>query len=553
MSEIGDLIAILGEVDRALGSEDDGRRGQVAALVPPYRTSDTFRWYDSFLAATEADDLPSLDEAMGNLAQPTRYASMLPHRLLAVALAARVFPERFGPGGDEEELSLSALAIPGIVPGLAPVPTPPDDPPDTPGIGDRTIAAQARNLLEVLADPSELEQLEDWRELVAANRDLISDQLARLPSPCSTAVIERPGPGGGGAIAVLQTVLCVSGVTVSSLAGRFLQPANWVDCSPWWCSIDPAPSRPRRPGISRYLEVVALDCPRHVFEVAVFLDFATTVNSPTRAVLTYNLSPDQQGDVGGVRANGAVDVDRGTIEVREDGNHVRVTTTKRVRFTQLVDTAAIAAIACWVGYGDIAADLICDCAGGPADALDCRPAVLGYAPAEVGSPLAEAVDGWVALARSCADEAGAHARAVATSLDTGAYTPDTAARDASRTVALLAQGWAKVVTQSARAVQVIARPPRPADVVSRPFSFATAVADECTLALERPLRSPFGDEIQPGQVRIVPRVLASGEREFRLAIDSAEVEGSYYTGNVVATSAAAPLVVGHVPVDVVVP
>jgi hypothetical protein len=133
VSEIGDLIAILGEVDRALGDEEDSRRADVAALVEPYRASDSFRWSDAFLDATNSEAMPSLEEAIGNLAQPTR--------LLAVTLAARVLPERFGPGGDDEELSLRALANRRIIPGVDPLPTPPpDEPPDNPGLGDRTIA-----------------------------------------------------------------------------------------------------------------------------------------------------------------------------------------------------------------------------------------------------------------------------------------------------------------------------------------------------------------------------------------------------------------------------
>jgi hypothetical protein len=141
VSEIGDLIAILGEVDRALGDEEDSRRADVAALVEPYRASDSFRWSDAFLDATNSEAMPSLEEAIGNLAQPTRFASMLPRRLLAVTLAARVLPERFGPGGDDEELSLRALANRRIIPGVDPLPTPPpDEPPDNPGLGDRTIA-----------------------------------------------------------------------------------------------------------------------------------------------------------------------------------------------------------------------------------------------------------------------------------------------------------------------------------------------------------------------------------------------------------------------------
>jgi hypothetical protein len=554
VSEIGDLIAILGGVDRVLGDAQDRRREDVEALVPPYRRSDAFRWYDAFLEANENPPMPDLEEAMGNLARPTRFPSMLPRRLLAVALAARVFPE-FAPGGGNEDVSLRALTIPGITPG-DPLPTPPlHEPPDHPGL-DGPRARLAHDLLEILTNRDELPDVEHWHEFVVSHPDLISDQLARMGDLCTASVIDRPGPGGAGTIAVLETRLCIAGVSVADLAARFLRPASWPDCSPWWCSMTLAPTRPPHPGIDRYLEVVAVDCPSDVFKVAVFLDFATAVKSPTRAVLVYKLSTDQSGTVDGVSANGAVDVDGGAIDVVEDGNHVRVATTKRVRFTRPIDTDAIAAIACWVGYGDSATDLIFNCAGGSAQSVGCGPderTVSQERGVEVGAPLTAAVDGWVALARSCIDEAGTHARTVANRLDTGSYAPDTAASDAAKTGALVARSWAKLATQSLDALRAITRPPRLADLISREFALAAVASEDCELALEQPLRSPFNDEIGADDVGIVPPVLRRDEQTFRLAIDSAEVEGGYYSGTVVARTLTAPHDAGSVPVDVIVP
>jgi hypothetical protein len=159
---------------------------------------------------------------------------------------------------------------------------------------------------------------------------------------------------------------------------------------------------------------------------------------------------------------------------------------------------------------------------------------------EVGSRLTAAVEGWVALARSCTDEAGTHARAVANRLDTGSYAPDTAAIDAAKTGALVARSWAKLVTQSLDAVRAITRPRHLADLMSRPFALAAVASEDCELALREPLRSPFNDEIGAGDVGIVPPVLRRGEQSFRLAIDSAEVEGSYYSGTVVARTLTPP-------------
>jgi hypothetical protein len=167
--------------------------------------------------------------------------------------------------------------------------------------------------------------------------------------------------------------------------------------------------------------------------------------------------------------------------------------------------------------------------------------------------LTAAVEGWVDLARACAEEAGTHARTVATRLDAGSYGPDTAASDVAKTGALVARSWAKLATQSLAAVRAITRPPLLADVVSRTFSLAAVAPEDCELMLEQPLRSPFNDVIGAGDVSIVPSVLKQGQSTFQLAIHSAKVEGSYFTGTVVARTLTAPHEVGRVPVDVIVP
>jgi hypothetical protein len=362
MSEIGDLIGILGAVDRAVNEDEgDNRRSLVAGLVKAYRKGGRFGWYDRFVEREGQEVLPRIEEAMENLGRPTRFAGMLPRRVLAVALVARVFPELFGPDGEYAEASLRVLVIPGIVAGLPLVPTPPlDEPPDVPDLGDPSTRSQGEQLLRALADPNQLARIEDWRTFLDSTSHLVSSQLASLPTPCSTTVIEPP-TGPDEAIVVLQTSLCVGGVDLDGLSAGFLDPTNWPTCSPWWCEMLPAPGG--GPGLKRFLEVVAADCPNHVFEVAVFLDFATAIDTGTRKVVTYNKSPDQSGMVAGLRANDAVEVDRGVIDIRRERDHFRVETTKRIRFAQTIDADALAVIACVVGYGDVAADVICDCSG----------------------------------------------------------------------------------------------------------------------------------------------------------------------------------------------
>jgi hypothetical protein len=546
MSEIGDLIAILGAVDHAV-HEDQGeeRRSLVASLVKAYRTGDRFGWYDGF-AEREHNALPRLEEAMKNLRRPTRFAGMLPRRVLAVALAARVFPELFGPDGEAAEDSLRALVIPGIVAGLPLVPTPPlPEPPDPADLGDPSIRSQGEELLQALADPTRLARIEDWQAFMGSTSHLVSSQLAGLPAPCSTTVIEQP-TGGDDAVVVLQTSLCVGGVDLAGLSAGFLDPTSWPDCSPWWCAMLAAPGG--GPGLERYLEVVAADCPNRIFEVAVFLDFATAIDGTTRKVVTYNKSPDQSGMVAGLRANDAVEVDRGVIDVRRERDHFRVETTKRIRFAQSVDADALAVIACVVGYGDVAADVICDCSGGTPQAVDCDP---GEAPG--AGRVTPAVDRLVDLARKCVADGGDVARQIAGRVDEGSYTPDLAAEDVTRTAALALRGLATLATVAVEAIKDLARPPAgPTTLESAPFGFRHVIPENSRLQLTGPMESPYGDRIDVGRVEIRPPALLSGG-EFRLHVDVAGLEGSVYTGVVTAVSPATGATAASVDVDVIVP
>jgi hypothetical protein len=548
MSEIGDLIAILGAVDGAVHrGEEHASREQVAALVKAYREGDRFGWYDSFAERDDNEGLPGFEQAMRNLGRPTRFAGMLPRRLLVVALAARVFPQWFGPDGDAAEASLRALVIPGIVAALPLVPTPPaEEPPDPPDFGDPSLRSQGEELLRALADPSRLSRIEEWHEFLESNSHILSPQLASLPAPCTTTVIDPP-TGGDDGVVVLQTGLCVGGVDLAALSAGFLDPRNWPGCSPWWCHMLPAPGG--APGLKRYLEVVAADCPNRIFEVAVFLDFATAIDRATRKVVTYNMSPDQSGMVGGLGANDAVEVDRGVIDVRREGDHCRVETTKRIRFAQPVDADALAVIACVVGYGDVAVDVICDCSGGSPQPVDCDPdegAAAGRA--------TPAVDRLVDLARKCVTEAGDEARRIAGRLDEGSYTPEAAAEDAARTAALALRGLATLATTVVEAVKDVVGPPAvaPSTLESKAFAFRAAIPDDSRLALLGPLESPYGERIDVGRVEFRPPALSTGG-EFRLSVDIGGLEGSVYTGVVRATNPATGGDAASIDVDVIVP
>jgi hypothetical protein len=554
MSEIGDLIAILGEIDRTVLADEHGeateQRAHVAALVPAYREGERFGWFDGFVSANDVE-LPSLDEAMRNLSQPTRFASMLPRRLLAVALAVRMFPERFGPGREGEDDALRALTVPGIVAGLPAVATPPYDVPPEPTRIDDAVRGRARDLLAALADPRELPTIEAWRDFVTRHHDagLIHTQLASLPQPCAATVIELRRSGDPDAIAVLRTTLCVRGVDIATLSAGFLDPTKWPQCSPWWCGMHMAPGGGA--GLTRYLEVVALLACPDVLEVAVFLDFARPVDTGTRKVVTYKLSPNQHGAVAGLHANDAVDVDQGTIEVRQEHDHVHVETTKRVRFTRLIDASAVAVLACWVGYGDLATDLICDCSGAQPEAIDCEP--IGAAAAPAATPIANAVAQLLALAQARLADVGDLAHTVAERLDRDAYTPDTAAHDAARSAALAVRNVADVPTALAEAARTVARPPALPPRAAA-FAFRSALAEDCDVELVGDLKSPYQSLIKKDRVDVRPARLGGGESEFTLAVvDPTGLDGSAFIGKAKATGVRSGAPAGNTDVYVIVP
>jgi hypothetical protein len=558
MSEIDALIAISGAIDEEV-LEDRDRRSQVANLVPAYRVGDRFGWYREFMQEREdVQGLPPLDQlgeepgrveavstALAQLAEPTRFASMLPRRLLAIAVASRVFRDQFGPTGEQERVALDALTVPGILTGLPPVPTPPPAGlPRMSGGEQPQVLDQALSLLTVLADPTALVRIEDWYEFLSYHADLVSPEIARLPPPCATSVIERPGDGGP--IALLQTEMCVGGVDLDTVAAAFLEPEQWPGCCAWWCKMLRA--RPVRPGLRRYLEVVASDCDSHNFEVAVFLDFATAVDQPKRKVFAYRKSTKQDDAVDGRTANGAVDVDQGVIALRQEPSHVHVSTTKRIQFARPIPSKAVALLACWVGYGDVACDMICNCSGGRRQAVDC----------DVGASLTGPIGRFVHLAYRCAMDAAKEARRVTSRIGSVPYSPETAAADASRMMGLAVRAWVKVATTFVDAVGDVATPPAQSSQVAAqlpagPFSLGQALAVGCSLSLAGPLRSPFDDVIDTSLVGITPSELGPGAREFTLAVNSAGCEGSAYTGQVVATRVDTNAEVERLAVDVIVP
>jgi hypothetical protein len=560
VAEITDLVAVLAAVDREVGAVDgDERRVDVTRQVPGLEDGTRFGWSESIRRRAQSQDaeLPTVEQAMANLAaEPTRFASMTARRLVAVALAAQVFPEQFAPGGEREDVALTILAAPGILAELPDLTTPPpDQPPETPGLHDEAVAERARALLEVLADPARAPQLGAWDGFKNLNAGLVNARMPGLRA-CSAGVIELSDEEGR--TTALETRHCVTGVAFDAVAGKLLNQEAWPACSPWWCSVKPADD-------GRFLEVVSAGCPidpsrpNPVLEVAVFLDFATAVNRPGDSrVLVYRMSEGpggQEGQVDGQGANHAVDIDEGSIEVRKvsDPEHVHVYTTKRVRFLSPLDPEALAVLACWVGYGDAASDLIVNCVGAQAVEIGCPPAQ--HAPLAADGQLTRAVDHVAGVAHECVTVAADEARRVAERLDHGVYTPDTATADLSRLVALTVRGWAKVATLPLDVARLSTPPSAPE---SGRFRFVPPVNQASSLR-SGDLKSPFGDVIARHRVAVLPAELGANEDTFNLVVsDPAGLHGSTYTGTVIAerpaaAGLAAELHAGPVDVYIIVP
>ena len=101
MSELLDHLGIYAAIDRAVEA-DPARARTVAVALPFYRLPNP-HWVDAFerwnaeevekRTGRPAAALPSLDEALDELAETTPETPLRARRLLAVAAAARAFPE----------------------------------------------------------------------------------------------------------------------------------------------------------------------------------------------------------------------------------------------------------------------------------------------------------------------------------------------------------------------------------------------------------------------------------------------------------------------------
>jgi hypothetical protein len=361
MGELRDLIAIYGEIDRAVAA-DDGVRAAVAQRVSLYEDPDA-HWYEAFAAWAEdvredtsgGPAFPPLEEAVRDLESIPPRGRMHARRLWVLALAAQAFPEL---ARRDDGSSPLARAL---------------------GHGEvENESGRAQDLLELLADPDRLASavaredgsLDAWwdetlREAQARGLLIEADAEDLGPRPCTGRLVTVAVPGGSVEVAALETVFETSVLSFDQ-AVRFLHPETWPGCSALCCRMLDLGVQPS--GLHRFRETVSADCADRLrtWTIQADLDFSFRQVDGQVAVAEYELSPGPQPDVL---------VDEGSLAVRAIGTaddpRIRVTTTKRVRFNRPFTGKQLAMIVCALGYASIVEDLIFTCAreGGPGKSL----------------------------------------------------------------------------------------------------------------------------------------------------------------------------------------
>jgi hypothetical protein len=543
VSETGDLLAVVGELDRELvrlHAEDpaagQAAREAAATLIPALRDPDTVGWYDRLLSATGAEPQETdLATAVRSLAAPTASEATVARRLVVAGAVARAFPS-FRPDaeGDERDAVLLALSGPGILEGgptVEDVEFPVEVHPD------------AAELHEHLMDEEALPDAGSLRDFLRAEprRHLLQAAILRAPPPCSSMVVPVVTTLGTQVALAVVTEVCVSGTTFAEATSEhgLLNPVTWAQ-SDWWCEMTPAPGEEAAPwdGPRRFLERVALDCdPPGVFPVAVWLDVSERWVDPggETAAREYAMSSAQPQP-----ANGAVSIDEGSLVVRNDGDHVRVETTKRVEFTVGIEEEALAVLTCALGYGALAAEFALLGLGGEAHEQVCTggttPGLMGRSAPASFDPVDGPRRAVVGTARECAAAAGDALAGAAAGDMTGPRLASEMARSVRRTVT--------AASHLAALALVVADPPPVLDrLEAGPFSGGVAGAGplpRCRPAAPRPLRSLHGHLLDPARLafardgREVARgdVLDPGSRSFSLRVRTEGMSSGVYRGDV---------------------
>jgi hypothetical protein len=266
------------------------------------------------------DELPSVDEALVELAAIPARGDAAATRLLAIAGLVNADPA-YGRGGTKRNLVLPALTG-----------------------GDLAVAELAPELL-------------DQVERAQTNDDL---RAATVDANLTRVVIG----GDVDPVPTFQTDFVRRGRTLEDVK-LVLNPENWPRCCRWWSKMvlqDSAGGRPH------YRETVAQEI--GFLKVEVCLQFVQ-IESPDEVTLDYRMC-----DIAAHQPqNPRVAVDEGWIVGRRHDDGVRILTSKRVLFSDTIGGRSLVPTAVGLGYGMLAEELVDSC-------MECETAEPKWAPVE---------------------------------------------------------------------------------------------------------------------------------------------------------------------------
>lgn len=326
-------------------------------------------------------------------------------------------------------------------------------------------------LLDLLASDGGIEQrVFDpdawWTRVIqeAFERRLLADEPDMIgPRPCSGRLVRvttaLPGIGDVEATA-LKTVFPVRDLTFAR-AVSFLNPEIWPSCSDFWCEMDP--TTPLTNSRRSYHEQVSADCPNKTvtWTITAELDFTFFRSDADGVAITeYHLG------TGHPQLPDDVYVDDGSLMIEEvataAGSELRVTTTKRVAFSEPFPGPALAMVMCAVGYASVVEDLVYSCAATTAKRGKAFPGGggAGTEPPTGGpdggphphlDPVIKAFADHVATAtKDCIDELSETAQAAADKISDGQYSSNDLVRD-------LSKSWVKALREGAEVIDLSIR------------------------------------------------------------------------------------------------
>lgn len=455
------LLALYGALDQAVTSSGDAGIEATVERYLPGGTGANAGWYDELLGfltdgtsvdsriAEEPPAPPDLSDALTILQSQNQPVQGGKPQLTAVQLSRMVYaigalshlPVDYLPQGWESQFSRTlAIAAP-QEPGYQSAPlsgTPPS----------------GQNLLALLR--RQFRSRDDFPQVMAyaAQQGWVDLLVAAVPL-CQTSAMWVCGH----LCVVLTTEFVSSQVSLDQLKD-VIDPLNWAKCLPFFCSMDPEPTRPD--GWSRVLEHVSMTCPiPNTPQMVTPLKYwkGQGTNQPSTepsAWVDYALDDDPAaGEVG----DGRMVVDQGFIRMTstvgnsaQDG--VRVRTRKVAGFRDLAYFPA-ALFACVMGYGDAGLGMllggVSSRATNPAGWTSWDPSTYTGASgsasgasgsaqqgqsAKCGDPTSSAVALAVEMVNECIDEMSKKSAAIAAKWATGVapvaetvtYSADLAAR-----------------------------------------------------------------------------------------------------------------------------